>query len=83
MRLIRELCAERGLAAIINIHDVALAQMFSERVVGLKQGEIVYDGSPEGLTPDVLTEIYGKEDWEKTIEKAEDDDAMLDNGVLA
>ena len=83
MRLIRELCAERGLAAIINIHDVALAQMFSERVVGLKQGEIVYDGSPEGLTPDVLTEIYGKEDWEKTIQKAEDDDAMLDNGVPA
>ena len=57
--------------------------MFSERVVGLKQGEIVYDGSPEGLTPDVLTEIYGKEYWEKTIEKAEDDDAMLDNGVPA
>src|SRR6056300_1476516 len=83
MRLITELCTERGLAAIINIHDVALAQMFSERVVGLKQGEIVYDGSPEGLTPDVLTEIYGKEDWEKTIEKAEDDDAMLDNGVPA
>ena len=74
MRLIRELCEERGLAAIINIHDVALAQMFSERVVGLKLGEIVYDGSPEGLTPEVLTEIYGEEDWEKTIEKVEDDD---------
>jgi len=83
MRLIRELCAERGLAAIINIHDVALAQMFSERVVGLKQGEIVYDGSPEGLTPDVLTEIYGEEDWEKTIEKVEDEDALIDNGVPA
>jgi len=83
MRLIRELCAERGLAAIINIHDVALAQMFSERVVGLKQGEIVYDGSPEGLTPDVLTKIYGEEDWEKTIEKVEDEDALIDNGVPA
>ncbi len=42
MRLIKELCEERGLAAIINIHDVALAQMYSERVVGLKLGEIVY-----------------------------------------
>ena len=73
MRLIRELCEERGLAAIINIHDVALAQMFSERVVGLKLGEIVYDGAPDGLTPDVLTEIYGEEDWEATIEKADDD----------
>jgi phosphonate transport system ATP-binding protein len=35
MRLICELCAERGLAAVINIHDVALAQMFVERIVGL------------------------------------------------
>jgi len=52
-------------------------------VVGLKQRESVYDVSPEGLTPNVLTEIYGKENWEKTIQKAEDDDAMLDNGVPA
>ena len=83
MRLIRELCEERGLAAIINIHDVALAQMFSERVVGLKLGEIVYDGPPEGLTPEVLTEIYGEEDWEKTIEKVEDEDDMPDEGEMA
>ena len=33
MRLITELCEEQQLAAIINIHDVALAQMFSERIV--------------------------------------------------
>ena len=74
MRLITELCRERGLAAIINIHDVALAQMFVPRVVGLRFGEIVYDGGPNGLTPDKLTEIYGEEDWEATIEKVEDED---------
>ena len=63
MRLITELCEENQLAAIINIHDVALAQMFAERIVGLREGSIVYDGSPDDLKPDVLTEIYGKEDW--------------------
>ena len=83
MRLIKELCEERGLAAIINIHDVALAQMFSERVVGLKLGEIVYDGSPDGLTPDVLTQIYGEEDWEATIEKVEEDEEEAGNGGQA
>ncbi|AZQ66487.1 phosphonate ABC transporter ATP-binding protein [Silicimonas algicola] len=76
MRLITELCRERGLAAIINIHDVALAQMFVPRVVGLRSGEIVYDGPPTGLSPDKLTEIYGEEDWEATIEAAEDDDEI-------
>jgi phosphonate transport system ATP-binding protein len=73
MRLITELCTERGLAAIINIHDVALAQMFVPRVVGLRFGEIVFDGQPTDLTPDKLTEIYGEEDWEATIEKVKDD----------
>jgi phosphonate transport system ATP-binding protein len=75
MRLICELCAERGLAAIINIHDVLLAQMFAKRIVGLQLGEVVYDGEPDGLTPDQLTLIYGEEDWEATIDKVEEDDS--------
>lgn len=73
MRLICELCAERGLSAIINIHDVALAQMFVSRIVGLRLGEIAFDGSPNALTPEVLTQIYGEEDWEATIQKDEDE----------
>ncbi len=73
MRLICELCQERGLAAIINIHDVALAQMFVQRVIGLRFGSVEFDGLPEALTPDVLTTIYGEEDWEATIEKVDDD----------
>lgn len=74
MRLICELCEERGLSAIINIHDVALAQLFAQRIVGLQLGEIVYDGPPDGLGPDVLTQIYGEEDWEATIQKVDDND---------
>jgi phosphonate transport system ATP-binding protein len=74
MRLICELCLERGLAAIINIHDVALAQMFVQRVIGLRLGAIEFDGPPDRLTPDVLTTIYGEEDWEATIRKVEDKD---------
>ena len=63
MRLLIELADERGLAAIINIHDVVLAKQFVERVVGLRDGLIVFDGSPEELTEGMLTEIYGEEDW--------------------
>ncbi len=75
MRLICELCEERELAAIINIHDVALAQMFAQRIVGLDKGTIVYDGPPDGLTADVLTQIYGEEDWSATIRKVEEEDS--------
>ncbi len=74
MRLIAELCKERQLSAIVNIHDVALAQMFVERIVGLQAGEIVFDGAPDELTPDVLTQIYGEEDWSETITEVDDED---------
>lgn len=81
MRLITELCRERNLSAIVNIHDVQLAQMFASRIVGLRQGTIVYDGAPDGLTPDVLTRIYGEEDWSATTKQsseADDDEEAPD-----
>jgi phosphonate transport system ATP-binding protein len=72
MRLICEVCHERRLSAIINIHDVMLAQMFVQRIVGLKDGQVVYDGPPDGLSAEVLTEIYGEEDWTQTIKREDD-----------
>jgi len=73
MRLIRELCDENSLAAIINIHDVELAKRYVERIIGLRAGEIVFDGRPQDLSPDVLTAIYGEEDWEATVEHDRDE----------
>jgi phosphonate transport system ATP-binding protein len=73
MRLIKELCGERKLSAIINIHDVMLAQMFAERIVGLRLGDIVYDGPPTGLSAEVLTMIYGQEDWSATVRTVDED----------
>ena len=63
MRLILELCQERGLAAIVNIHDVVLATEFLPRIVGLRAGSVVYDGSASNIDKTVLTNIYGDEDW--------------------
>lgn len=70
MRLILELCDERGLAAIINIHDVALARQFAHRIVGLRKGILVFDGKPDALTRDALTTIYGAEDWAEQADDA-------------
>jgi len=63
MRLILELCQERGLAAIVNIHDVVLATEFLPRIVGLRAGSVVYDGPAADIDKTVLTSIYGDEDW--------------------
>ena len=73
MRLLVELAHDRGTPALVNIHDVALAQTFSDRIIGLRQGEIVFDGTADQVTEAVLTEIYGEEDWSTTIRREGDD----------
>ncbi len=75
MRIIVELAHERGTPALVNIHDVGLAQSFSDRIIGLTEGRIVFDGLADQLTADVLTKIYGEEDWSTTIRKVADEDA--------
>lgn len=73
MRLIGEICGERHLPAIINIHDVVLAQAFTLRIIGLRGGEVVFDGEPSQLTDKVLTTIYGEEDWTAMRRDADED----------
>ncbi|MDF1521517.1 MAG: phosphonate ABC transporter ATP-binding protein [Trueperaceae bacterium] len=65
MRLITELAQERRVATIINIHDVALAKRFVPRIVGLREGQVVFDGPPAALDAARLTDIYGDEDWDE------------------
>ena len=73
MRIIVELAHERGTPALVNIHDVGLAQSFADRIIGLREGEIVFDGTSKKITADVLTKIYGEEDWSTTIRQSDDD----------
>jgi phosphonate transport system ATP-binding protein len=74
MRLILEICEESGLPAIINIHDVVLAQSFTQRIIGLRAGKMVFDGPPADLDDKALTSIYGEEDWTAMRRAAAEDD---------
>ena len=74
MRLLVELAHENNTPALVNIHDVALAQTFSDRIIGLADGRIVFDGTAADITSDVLTQIYGEEDWSTTIRKVDEED---------
>lgn len=72
MRLIIDLCRERGLAAIINIHDVVLATEYLPRIVGLRAGEIVFDGPAQAVDQTILSRIYGEEDWTALTRKVQE-----------
>ena len=59
LRLIVDLAGEDGIPALVNIHDVPLARQFARRVIGMRAGEIVYDGDAGGLTEGTLARVYG------------------------
>ncbi|MCY3040262.1 MULTISPECIES: phosphonate ABC transporter ATP-binding protein [Aerococcus] len=50
-----------GKTVLVNIHSVELAKQFSTRILGFKKGKIIFDGSPNELTDDQLSKIYGQD----------------------
>lgn len=52
---------EMNISVLINIHHVDLALKYCDRVIGIKAGEIVYDGPSSEVDQAVLKEIYGRE----------------------
>jgi len=63
MELIARQAGERAIPVIVNIHNVELARRFADRIVGMSQGSIVFDGPPQLLEEAHLLEIYGGEGW--------------------
>jgi phosphonate transport system ATP-binding protein len=63
MELLAQLARERGIPVIVNIHNVELAKRFAERIVGMSQGAIVFDGPPAELRESHLLAIYGGQGW--------------------
>ncbi|WP_428590157.1 phosphonate ABC transporter ATP-binding protein [Sphaerochaeta sp.] len=51
---------ELGITVIINIHHVELALAYADRVIGIKAGQIVYDGPADRVDDAVLETIYGE-----------------------
>ena len=49
---------EMNITILINIHHVDLALGYAQRVVGIRAGEIVYDGPASEVTQDILDSIY-------------------------
>ncbi|RDW16094.1 phosphonate ABC transporter ATP-binding protein [Oceanobacillus arenosus] len=54
----RQINKELNMTVLINIHHVELALEFANRVIGIRAGEIVYDGRAEDVTDEVLHQIY-------------------------
>ena len=51
---------DEGITVIANMHHVDLALQYATRVIGIRDGDIVFDGGIEQVNDDVLTHVYGR-----------------------
>ncbi|MDX2376156.1 phosphonate ABC transporter ATP-binding protein [Microbacterium sp. LRZ72] len=57
---LRRVNAERGLTVLVNIHLMDLARQYTSRMIGLRAGEVVYDGPAASATDADFEQIYGR-----------------------
>ena len=60
MRDLQRINRELGITTIINLHFLDLAKVYGERIVGLRAGELVYDGTGAQADETVFRDIYGR-----------------------
>ena len=65
LELLSGICRDSHVAVLMNSHNVAQSRAFSDRILGLSAGRLVYDGPPAGLDETALTGIYGQLPEEK------------------
>ena len=58
-KALKELEKEMGISILLNIHHVELAIEYADRIIGIRAGRIVYDGSSKQVDQAVLNAIYG------------------------
>ena len=60
MKYLKEINQELGITTIVNLHFLDLANEFGERLIGLKDGKLVYDGKVEDVSDEDFENIYGR-----------------------
>ena len=62
MRAFKNINESEGITVIASLHDLASARLYCERIIGMRKGRIVFDGTPFELTDGAAGSIYGIDD---------------------
>ncbi|MEA5508376.1 phosphonate ABC transporter ATP-binding protein [Crocosphaera sp. UHCC 0190] len=55
---LRQICQEDGIGTLVSLHQIDLALDYADRIIGLANGTIVFDGSSSDIRPEQLAKIY-------------------------
>jgi phosphonate transport system ATP-binding protein len=56
--ILKRVCREDGITALVSLHTLDLTREYADRVIGLKQGRIFFDGPVKQLTDSVVEDVY-------------------------
>ena len=60
--ILKRVCREDGITALVSLHALELTREYADRVIGLKQGQILFDGPPRDLTDTIVESVYHRRD---------------------
>jgi phosphonate transport system ATP-binding protein len=60
--ILKRVCREDGIAALVSLHTLELTREYADRVIGLKEGQIFFDGPAAELTDAVVDSVYHRRD---------------------
>ncbi|HYE93599.1 MAG TPA: phosphonate ABC transporter ATP-binding protein [Terriglobales bacterium] len=60
MDLLRRISVEHGITLVVSQHQLETALAYAGRLIGMRQGRVIFDGVPAAVTPEVVQAIYGE-----------------------
>ncbi|THB77165.1 MAG: phosphonate ABC transporter ATP-binding protein [Desulfobulbaceae bacterium] len=84
MQSLREINERDGLPVICNLHTLDTARTYCDRVVGMRQGKLVFDGPPAELNSTAVKAIYGAEhEIDESVTSTSINEERLDNATFS
>ncbi|MGH7771658.1 MAG: phosphonate ABC transporter ATP-binding protein [Candidatus Binatia bacterium] len=56
--ILKRICLEDGITALVSLHTLDLTRDYADRIVGLREGRIFFDGPTKDLTEAVVEKVY-------------------------
>jgi len=67
MEALEDINRDYGITVVCNLHTLNTARIYCERIIGMSEGRVVFDGPPDRLTVEKASEIYGMEGAEEAL----------------
>ena len=68
METLQSINQQDGITVIASLHHLASAREYTQRIIGMAQGRILFDGRPDALTSEKVREIYGVQEAQEELE---------------